>query len=118
MRNTASGSPAHTLTSRSTNGFSHHDGHHLVVRAAIDTALEAYECAALARSSFTQLGALFRAIQSAADEGSQAKKLASIGTYLSEDWAVLQDSQTELLNSALDDLRGALTQSNGSEVLK
>lgn len=79
-----------------------------LVRAALKTCSAAHNCTNLAHSCFADLGTLFHAIADAADEYSQAAKLAKIGLYLTEDWAKLYDSEREDLELHITALREAL----------
>lgn len=80
-------------------------GEHLLARA--------YDVCALGQSIFGDLAGLFSAIKELSPDGSTIHRLASIGSYLSDDWANLHDCEREALKPATDSYyqaRKALTQ--------
>lgn len=102
MRTPASGTPAHTQESpRFTLD-------HETLEAAQKAATEGYDSLVIASGCFDDLETLFKAIAAAADEHSQAGKLAKLGAYLASDWGNLTDCQRETMLEHLNALRAAL----------
>jgi hypothetical protein len=80
-------------------------GEYLVARA--------YDVAALGQSIFEDLAGLFSAIKELSPDGSTIHRLASIGSYLADDWANMHNREREALKPATDsyyEARKAITQ--------
>lgn len=65
-----------------------------------DLIARAIDLTGLGHSTFRDLAGLFCAIQELSSKGSTVYRLASIGSYLADDWANLNDCEREALETA------------------
>jgi len=78
------------------------------INAAYDAVASAYNLTHLSTSRFTQIGALFSAIEKFAEPHHVIKDLASLGNYLCSDLGNLHDCENEALQAHFDQFRALL----------
>ena len=74
----------------------------------LNLALAAYDARSLTETCFADLKTLFQAIRRASEQGSEAYRLAEIGSYLSTDLGSAVAAQVEAIDEPLSVLRTAL----------